>query len=80
MCKTGSASVNATITLKRTNLLTGITADLGSVLTSDTSAITEYEIPVSDPSLSNDYTFYITMCLYQDIRLYGAKVIYKPAQ
>ena len=77
--KDQNASKDTTFYFVRTNPATGDAATLGSVITSDSTGITEYEIPVSDPALSNNYTYHINVCLPIDILVYGAKVTYKPA-
>ena len=61
----------------RVDLLTGGVDFLGSVSTSDSSGVVEYEIILSDKVLYKDYAYQITTCSRPDIYVYGAKIIYK---
>jgi hypothetical protein len=75
----GNASASESFTFYRIDPATGVVTSLGYVDTGDSAGITQYEIPISDATLSNSYAYQLTTCVQDDIKVYGAKVTYKPA-
>lgn len=61
----------------RINPATGETTSLGQVTTNDSAGIVEYQIPISDLTLNNNYVYQLATCLRTGINVYGAKVLYK---
>ena len=61
----------------RINPATGESTLLGQVTTNDSAGIVEYQIPISDVTLNNNYVYQLATCLRTGINVYGAKVLYK---
>lgn len=72
-----NASINAFFAVDRINPATGEVTRLGTVSTADSSSIYQYEIPISDVKVTEDYVYQIATCFYGSIYVYGAKVAYK---
>jgi len=69
----------ASLCLRRTVLSLGKSAQMGCVNTSDSTDVEAYRIsyPMAWQHLSNNRAYQLTMCVPEDVYVYGAKVVYE---